>query len=240
MSIQSFLYRRMAPLITAELQLPVGGTISLRSKHELGSFQDVFCSPFYWRLYEHLNTHPRTVLDLGAHRGHFTILADQCVKAKFGCSAASYVMIEANPFLIPTLTRNIALAGLAGSSRIINGLAEARTGSRTFYVSDRHQLSSSTVLNAGRQRVQVPCVDLDHFLPTGQIDVVKMDIEGSEYELIREYRSLWSRVSLMLIELHGADPSVQDETLSILTASGLRIRGASLTNGSQQLLLLSQ
>ena len=47
-------------------------------------------------------------------------------------------------------------------------------------------------------------VDLDSVIPEHrQIDILKIDIEGSEYELFENYASIFRRAKIVLIEIHG-------------------------------------
>src|SRR5258708_1543251 len=97
------------------------GTIALYDKYQLASFQDVFCHPFYWFALNSISSKPQLIVDCGAHCGHFSILADLCIRARFGTSDTRYVLVEPNPKLIKSLQLNLGLAHMAGRCTIVVG-----------------------------------------------------------------------------------------------------------------------
>src|SRR5437016_11609727 len=113
MSFASFLYRRLARWITCEFLLWDNAKIALQSKYEVSSFQDVYCNPFYWQMFQVLEQPPSLVVDCGAHCGHFTILAEQCIRARFGSTDTRYILIEPNPALLPVIRKNMFDTGLS-------------------------------------------------------------------------------------------------------------------------------
>lgn len=240
MSVRSFLYRRLARLITAEFRLPQGGAVSLQSRFDVASFQDVFCSPFYWRMFEVLKERPSLVVDLGAHCGHATILADQCIRTKFGRSADEYLLVEANPSLIGIIRRNIDFAGLGEKARIHHGLVGQRSGTGTLHIHPKNFLTSSVTGQFGGTPQPIPYVDLEALVGGRRIDLLKMDIEGSEYTVAEVYPELLGRVGVMFLELHEAEPGRQAEFLATLRDGGLKPVSEAIPSCGQQLLILSR
>jgi len=52
-------------------------------------------------------------------------------------------------------------------------------------------------------------VDLNKVLPPAQpVDVLKIDIEGSEHSFLCEYADLLARTRVLLIELHGNESEI--------------------------------
>ena len=128
---RSFLYRRLARWITCEVKLLGQHPLALDNKFQVNSLQDVFCHPFYWQLYNWLPEPPRLVVDLGAHCGHFSMLADVCFRTQFGAVDPEYLLVEPNPKLTPVIRRNLQKSGLCtrASDRSHNraGRGECRT-----------------------------------------------------------------------------------------------------------------
>ena len=144
MSLPFFLYRRLSRIVTCELQLPVGGKVRLSDKHQVASFQDVFCHPFYWSALGTLQSPPRLVIDCGAHCGHFTVLTDSYVRFRFGSATETqteYIVIEPNAALIPAIKNNLEDAGIRGRATIIRGLVGKRAGSDLLWINGKHLLS---------------------------------------------------------------------------------------------------
>src|SRR5271169_5785656 len=110
--LRAFLYRRLAAWITCELKLLGQHPLFLDSKFQVNSLQDVFCHPFYWQVFRWLKSPPRLVVDLGAHCGHFSMLADMCFRIQFSKSETEFLLLEPNPELVPVIERNLQRSGL--------------------------------------------------------------------------------------------------------------------------------
>ena len=225
-NINYFLYRRLCRWITCDLRLPYQVELSLSTKHDVASFQDVFCHPFYWQLFNWMEHPPQLVVDCGANCGHFSVLADSCARVKFGRSDARYVLVEPNPALLPILRRNLQAAGLAGRSRVLVGLLGQKSGSSTLWVHRKNYLASSLMPLPGAQRHQVPFIDLRASIDAALIDVLKVDIEGSEYSFVRDNADLLATARLLMMEVHGAAAGEQETMFGRLEATGLRPLGA--------------
>lgn len=66
-----------------------------------------------------------------------------------------------------------------------------------------------------------------HFLDMGQavgersIDLMKIDIEGGEFNFVRSNLNFFERVKLLFVEVHDAPMNVQREMFSSLETKGL-------------------
>jgi hypothetical protein len=84
-------------------------------------------------------------------------------------------------------------------------------------------------------------VDLLQHIPEGQtIDVLKIDIEGSEYELVAAYGSLLQRANLVAMEIHPVGGRSFDEVLRALEAAGLRPCLPHITKGPNLLVIFKR
>jgi FkbM family methyltransferase len=220
---RAFLYRRFARWVTCEVSLAGGHRLALDSKYQLNSFQDVFCDPFYWQLYTFVSSPPRLVVDLGAHCGHFSMLADVCFRARFGTSETEYLLIEPNPRLLPVIARNLGRSALCSRNRVLHGLVgAARTGHGTLWVHAKNFLSASVERMAASHAVEVPYVDLEAAVGDQPIDLLKVDIQGAEFALVDNYPAVFGRVATLIIEIHAAPEFVQVKLRHDLRACGLQ------------------
>jgi FkbM family methyltransferase len=234
MSWRAFLYRRLSRWVTCELDL-AGGRLRLASKYDVASFQDVFCTPFYWQLFTLLEEPPRLVVDCGAHCGHFEGIVESCVRARFGRSDARYVVVEPNPLLQPSLRRNLADLGLTGRFEVLEGVVGVEGDARLWF-DRRNLLSASTNRSGPRDRsVPVPVVNLSRVLGGAVVDLLKVDIEGAEYRLVEESSDLLRRTRLLMIELHAADPESDVALLARLREAGLQPVSPLVQNGPYRL-----
>jgi FkbM family methyltransferase len=220
-----FLYRRLARWITCSLRLPFGAEVALRTKHDVASAQDVLCHPFYWQLYSWLAVPPRLVVDAGANCGHFALLVDACSRVAFGVPVQHFVLVEPNPALLPVLRANLERGGLAERCTIVAGLLGARSGSGRLWVHPRNFLMSATTALEGAHPVEVPYVDLGARLGSMPVDLLKLDIEGSEYEFVEHNGGVLAQTRMLLMEIHEAPPDERTAMYDRIAAAGLRPLG---------------
>lgn len=140
-------------------------------------------------------------IDVGANVGQYMFHAAKHLRH------SRLVAIEANPFLIPALTKTVENLRLHDSGdneyEIRSGAVSDIPGALEFYVSEYPTLSS--VFPHGiAERVSVPTVELDDFYRLGVRTVVKIDVEGAEYRAIRSgSRFLNSGETSFFVELHS-------------------------------------
>jgi FkbM family methyltransferase len=210
---KGFLYRRLANFIPCVLPGIGGKGLSLRSKYDVASARDVFFSAHYWRLFEFVQSEARLVVDLGAHCGHFSVLCHLLLEEKFGRDPASYVLVEPDGALLARAQNNLSDAGIINQASLHQGLVGKRSGASNLNSNQHNLLASSVSANPdpshGVKSKVIPFLDLGQILSENQtIDVLKIDIEGSEREFLTEYPEMLSRTKVLLIELHG-DAEVQ-------------------------------
>lgn len=237
MSLSAFLYRRLARFITCELDLAHQPRVALRSKYEVASFGEVFCHPFYWQVYQDTCDTPSLVVDLGAHCGHFTLLVDACVRARHPRGLTRYVLVEPNPHLLPVIHRNLADVGLSGQARVLRGLIGIAGESATLYIHPKNYLTASLEPVPGSRPHVVPRLDLLAALGEANIDIMKVDVEGAEYALVRDCASLFSRVRTLFLEMHRRDSAEQQALQKRLREAGLDLAQPPLASAEHQLLL---
>jgi FkbM family methyltransferase len=145
-----------------------------------------------------------TVIDIGAHIGYYTLLFAKCVG-----SAGQVFAFEPLPGNYALLQKNIGLNNL----RHVHTLNEAvfsRAGEITIAVPDEQPNpgSGSVYLNGGAQNFRVHATSVDAFCEQSGIrpDILKMDVEGAEYEVLMGAKETIARFRpKMMIELHHFD-----------------------------------
>jgi FkbM family methyltransferase len=231
--LPGFLYRRLARWITCEVQLMGEHPLALNNKFQVNSLQDVFCHPFYWQLYGWLPSPPSLVVDLGAHCGHFSLLADICFRTQFGACDVEYLLIEPNPKLSQVLGQNLRRSGLCRRHSIRQGLVGAkRAGSDELWVCSHNFLSASLQPAPDTYSVTADYLDLDALTANREIDLLKIDIEGAEYDLAATYADLLRRVSRVMIEIHERSGAHVQAIYSSFEKAGLRLRSPALKHGN--------
>lgn len=142
---------------------------------------------------------------------------------------ARHIIVEANPALIGTLTRNATSGAAPGRTEVLNAAVDySGAPSVTFSIGPNAHMGR---LGAGGQTVTVPALrlsDLAARLPEGPYALV-CDIEGAELGLFAAEAGALDRVDLVILETHpDAYPRRKadlDAMLGLLADAGLaRVR----------------
>ncbi len=221
MNLPFFLYRRLCRWITCDLRLPFDFRVSLATKYDIGSFHDVFCHPFYWQVFGWMEAPPHLVVDCGANCGHFSILAETCFRVKFGQLPTAYLLVEPNPALAPILYRNLQRAGLRDRATLLPGLLGPKSGTATLWVHPKNYLASGLSPLPGAKPHSVRFIDLLPHLGDRAIDLLKIDIEGGEYDFVRENPDVLARANLVVMEIHAAPEGEREALFAALERAGL-------------------
>ena len=200
----------------------------------------MFLSAHYWRLFEHLETPPRVVVDLGSNCGHFAVLLHLLIREKFGSDEAQYFLFEPVANLIPGIRRTLQEVGLHTRAEVVNAAVGKRSGNASISVNPQNMLTTSVAADGDSGSGSVPYVDPLTVIPDQvAIDVLKVDIEGSEYDLFDHCPELFSRARLLAMELHGAAER-QQGLLQELAGTGLVQKSESIRYDSARMLILSR
>jgi FkbM family methyltransferase len=170
------------------------------------------------------------VVEVGANVGWYTVLLAQAVGAEGRVDA-----FEANPATFELLRRNVEINGMVDRVTLHQKAAMDRTGRVMLNVPERHLGVASVVgvppVAEGCRQVEVDAVALDEELQGGPpVDLVKMDIEGSEPFALDGMRQLIARSPRMQIVVEfdprwvqavGRDP---EKHLRSLEAQGFELQ----------------
>jgi FkbM family methyltransferase len=239
---KGFLYRRLAPVVPVCFPRIASGELRLSNKHRVASFSDVFVNPHYWRLFDMLSSPPRTVVDLGGNCGHFPVLCEIVVRSKFGPGQTQYFVFEAVEAMVKNITSTASAAQIENRVTVIHGAVGKKQGEATLMGGKRSMLDSSAVYSGPNRRIKqrVGYVDLERYLSDhsiDEIDVLKVDIEGSEYDLIDSFPELFRRVKLIFMELHDVNGK-WDAVQEFFGSSGLTLMKPVIQNSPHKLIVL--
>lgn len=159
-----------------------------------------------------------SVLELGACLGIVS-----CVTNKLLSNPTKHVVVEGNPFCIPTIHRN---RGINQCGFLIENAAVSNQPDAIFYLHPVYVVGGTTQRKSDLP-VRVPTrslADLD--LRLGPFSTLIIDIEGSELEVFSSSRDQLARYRLVIVELHewAIGKEGVDRCREILAASGLTFR----------------
>jgi FkbM family methyltransferase len=158
-----------------------------------------------------------TLVDLGGNVG----MASLFLMSNFSIRRA--LIVEANPVLREAIRRQ--LMSVDATVTIENAAVVGRTSPDgvDFAVAANHRLSS--VGGSSGNCVTVPAYGLSDLLDRhgiGSADLLKMDIEGSEFDVLREDHEGLLRFRQILVEVHG-EPDTRQQFLAGLTQLGFEV-----------------
>ena len=127
------------------------------------------------------------VLDIGANIGYYTLIA-----AKLVGENGKVFAFEPDPTNFAILRKNVELNGYKNVVLVQKAVSN-KTGTLKLYISEDN-LADHKIYNSheGRQSIEIEATRLDDYFKNydGKIDLIKMDIEGSEGGAIQGMSSL--------------------------------------------------
>jgi FkbM family methyltransferase len=197
-------YRCLSDL---NLSVPLGHEVNLPwFDQEVGSsFAEVFLEQEYAGLLRFMPPPARWV-DLGAHAGFFSAwILWKRNRMKMRDSAPEALLIDADERSGPLIDALLRANNLTEKfhfrhGAIANGTGICRFVSRPYMSSS---LASGGVLPG--QAVEVPILTAGEIMAcfTPPYDLVKVDIEGAEYEFLRNHRELLAECEYLVMEWHS-------------------------------------
>jgi FkbM family methyltransferase len=151
----------------------------------------------------------KTVADLGCNTGFFCCY----LRHYFGRTDFHGIGIDANPAILKDAARNLELNQLT-DIRLLNGLVGGAPGtSQKFYIyashlgsSQFHQAEAGRLPKGGWKEIEVPVLTVSEIWKASHgeapIDLLKVDIEGSEGRLLLADPALFQQARCVVLEWH--------------------------------------
>ena len=173
----------------------------------------------------------RTIVDLGAHIGLATL------RLLAANPAARVVAVEADPMLARRLRANVC--GLPVT--VVHAAVSAYAGERTFFRADRSSWTNSLEqLLPCQERITVQSITLEGLIAAlglEQIDLLKIDIEGAEWEVLRD--GIPGSVRSIVGEFHAHGGRKPSELLRSITI-GNELAVQIVREGAEQLVFFAR
>ena len=165
-----------------------------------GALKGIFLDDEY--ALEHvLQLPPRRILDLGANIG----MAASVLAAQF--PGATLLLVEPDPRNLERLERAVRWNGLNAS--IVRSAVASAPGRLRLRVGDNPTCSAleTSAMHALPDTVEVDVMTVEDLLRHAgwdAVDLVKIDIEGTEEELLTESNAWLARTGALILEIHPA------------------------------------
>lgn len=182
------------------LRLRSGEKISIEELTDLKAFWQIFLRRIY-----RVHTADRTIIDLGANVGAFTLYAARCAPQ------AKIFAVEPFPSTFSRLVKTTRDHNLDKRVTCLNfAVADAdgvRIMSNASLPSQRRKLASNSSPDVGGSGTPIAVKTLTIMLNENDlhhVDMLKVDIEGSEYEvLLSTSQNVLGRINRIAMEYHG-------------------------------------
>lgn len=210
--LKDIVWRKLGERMHLDWRLPSGLIVSVRSYGDWCIYNEIFVNGEYdTAIQGALDAADRSrsirVLDLGANLGYFALrFADLALRRN---RSARMILVEGSPHAARELDRRMKPVRDAGMDcTVVPGLVGRKTGSASLNLGREGNVNSvgrheDGVWQAVRGVVEVEYVDLDALIGDGGIDLLKCDIEGSEFEFLENYPALLQKTARLVVEFHA-------------------------------------
>jgi len=162
--------------------------------------------------------HAPRVLDLGANIGLFGLF----IRERY--PDAPITAIEADPDNAAVLRRCVAANETAARWEVVEAVAARHDGTMRFVPGG---VSLSHVAGPGETGVPLPAVDVFGYL--ADTDLLKVDIEGGEWEILADPRFVETPLRAIVLEYHAfscPEPNPRETAVAALAAAGFVVEAS--------------
>lgn len=231
--LKRFLWFKLMERMHLDWSLRSGTRLMIRSYADWCSFNEIFANDEYTLpIRETLNggKRPLHILDLGANFGYFGLrIADQHFENR-GTDELTLWMVEASPDVSAELRRRMGCSKSRMKWFVTQGLVGKRSGAaRLNYAVEDNQnfVNESGQQDSWKQTGgsdEIRYVDVAEMVKEAAvIDLIKCDIEGSEYDFLRSYPDLLKKTTRMVIEFHSAFGDIAEATRMVTNSGFTRV-----------------
>lgn len=204
------------PQFTLGWNLPSGLLQMICRYEEWLLFSDITIRDEYGRAIDYVTQTAKkeiTFLDLGANVGFASwSIADKLMRSG---KAFKGLLVEANPETFQELRRRVKSQekNLKGNILVpINGLVGKLSGTTLLRIDGCHTISrayETAAPDGGVYIEEVPYINIEDYLDDEPIDLIKCDIETSEWDFVENYQALLARTGCVVMEIHNVYKPVQ-------------------------------
>ncbi len=195
--------------------------VNIRSQADKSVLKEIFELGEYKDTESIIKSAKSPIIDAGAQAGFFSLYC-----RALNTEVPIYA-IEPDEANLEILEDNLSLNNI-DNVEIIPAALAGQTALRDFYISsDTHNHSLFKVLTPQITKAgKIITYSLDDFLKEQGIDEVsllKLDIEGSEYEVLNKFTG-WPKINNIILEYHDFAEFNHDQLIELLQNKGYKIK----------------
>ncbi len=158
------------------------------------------------------------VIDIGAHIGAFSVPAGLELKK------GKVLACEPDPHNFRLLVKNIRLNGLKNVTPLRTAVSSVKRKKRFYASMDNPVLSGFTRPGGRCKKMTVAALTLKDLLGTRSAQLVKIDAEGSEYDILFAFPGLVrDRIKNLIVEAHFTGRNRPSELVNFLRSLGFSV-----------------
>lgn len=189
-------------------------------------FREIFLEKCYRPTSNFIPRRGWTIVDLGANMGFFTC---QC---SFEEPGVRVVSVEPLPLYAETLQANIEINRFA-NTRLIQGAICGDPGLTIpieVWYTEAGELKTGTPPDGkvARETINAKGYTLPEVFQIGQVeqcDLLKVDIEGAEYDLFAKIPAeIWRKIHRVVMEVHNGQGHHEKEIVQVLERNGFEVQ----------------
>lgn len=189
-------------------KLDAGLDVRICSKWDWVLFNSIFVNDEYVGCLQHVRRHsPKlTIVDLGCNVGYFSAWLINKLRLPLDKESWQLYAVDGSR---KNYERYVADVEKHSSNiKALHGLVGERKGSTNFAEVDFHPMNRIVEfgqvnnIGSGMEVSTIDYIDLDELLPLVPIDLLKVDIEGSERRFFEIYDDILARTHCLVVELH--------------------------------------
>lgn len=197
--------------------------LTLRSQADKSVFEEIFKLGEYKDAEEKIRNAKNFIIDAGAQAGFFSLYA-RALNPDI-----KIIAIEPDEENLQAMENNFSQNNINNIEVISSALAGTRSV-RDFFVSTDfhdHSLNKNLVKKIARKvKVQgLTLGDICEKYNINQIDLLKMDIEGSEYEVLNNLsQNDWDKINSIILEYHNFLNFNNKQLIDILKQNNFKVK----------------
>jgi FkbM family methyltransferase len=190
--------------------------------YSLDIYMELFREKHHSKLSSFLPTNDSIIIDLGANEGYYVL------KAKESAPKSKIIAVEPNPTAFNVLKRNIE-ANKLKNVILVNKAVTSKNGRVKFeIVKGRSGVGAVKVYKEFRRNLKKIIVDsitlenLCKKYKIDKIDLLKIDVEGSEVDILKSSKDILPKVKKAIIEYHNAQKT-KESVIKIMIYNNFKL-----------------
>ena len=162
------------------------------------------------------------IIDIGAHIGSFSI------RAARECPGAKIIAIEPEPSNYRQLVENLKRNHVKASTE--NVAITKTSGTLILHRNEKNRGATSGITDAPGERISARSITLPHLLrqkKIARIDLMKIDVEGMEYEILLSLeKKILESIQNLHLEYHDyfSGTHRKEELIALLKNAGFKVK----------------